>query len=66
MLLFCFAYLQLPPNQTAGGLECYRGLHWMYVISGSTLFVAYVVLSIRLMWAGGELPTASTPPRAVV
>ena len=27
----------------------------MYVISGSTLFVVYVVLSIRLMWAGGEL-----------
>ena len=46
---------QLPPDQTAGGLECFRGTHWLYVGSGSTLFLVYVGLSARLMRVGGEL-----------
>ena len=46
---------QLPPDQTAGGLECFHGTHWLYVGIGSTLFLVYVGLSARLMWAGGEL-----------
>ena len=36
-------------------MECFQGLHWLYVVLGSFLFVAYVVLSARLMRAGGEL-----------
>ena len=47
--------LQLPPDRTAGGMECFRGIHWLYVGSGSTLFLVYVGLSARLMRAGGEL-----------
>ena len=46
---------QLPPDQTAGGLECFHGTHWLYVGIGSTLFVVYVGLSARLMRVGGEL-----------
>ena len=46
---------QLPPDQTAGGLECFHGTHWLYVGIGSTLFLIYVGLSARLMRAGGEL-----------
>ena len=47
--------LQLPPDRTAGGMECFRGIHWLYVGIGSTLFLVYVGLSARLMRAGGEL-----------
>lgn len=36
-------------------MECYHGLHWLYVISGSIMLVMYVRLSVRLMRAGGEL-----------
>ena len=49
------AYLQLPPSQTTGGMECFRGEHWWYVVPGATLFVVYVGLSARLMRAGGQL-----------
>ena len=48
-------YPQLPPDQTVGGMECFRGTHWLYVGIGSTLFLIYVGLSARLMRAGGEL-----------
>ena len=36
-------------------MECFRGTHWLYVGMGSTLFLVYVGLSVRLMRAGGEL-----------
>ena len=36
-------------------MECFRGTHWLYVGSGSTLFLVYVGLSARLMRVGGEL-----------
>ena len=46
---------QLPPDQTTGGMECFRGTHWLYVGTGSTLFLVYVGLSTRLLRVGGEL-----------
>ena len=36
-------------------MECFRGVHWLYVVTGSTLFLVYVGLSARLLRVGGEL-----------
>ena len=36
-------------------MECFRGVHWLYVVTGSSLFLVYVGLSARLLRVGGEL-----------
>ena len=47
--------MQRPLDQSAGGLECFQGLHWLYLIPGCILFVVFVGFSARLIRVGGEL-----------
>ena len=38
-----------------GGMECWTGEHWVYVLCATVAFAVYAAISLRLLRVGGEL-----------